>query len=177
MAIALPSVLTQGLYSSLVAGISSMTFGIFGTVKSIYNHKNPDLTNHLKRLDIEYHLRLISSVLKNQSHSPVTTIKEHIDNKSIIFSTVPNNKISEDPLEICLIYLSKSVNDIHKTLLSINQKVVYHQTKWFGSYRTLNISPLLTQLEIDIDILKNRFNDFIKIYNIYRHNTSDVIQI
>jgi hypothetical protein len=160
------SMLTQGFYSSLVTGISSMTIGIFGTAKSIYNHQNPDLTNFLKKLDIEYQLRLVGSVLKSQSRVPIIVRKEHIDNKSIIFTNVTNNYVSDNPIEISLIYLSKIIEDIHKILLQIDQKVNYHQTKWLSSYRTLNIESLLTQLETHSVILKNRFDDFVKLSSI-----------
>jgi hypothetical protein len=154
----------------LSQGINAILFGTFGAIKSIYNHQNPDLNNNLRRLDIEYHLRLISSVLKNQSYVPIVTVKEHINDQSIVFTTVQGIHSVDDPLEICLIYLSKIVNDIHVNLVLINQKVTYHQTKWGSSYRTLDIDELLNKLETDITILKNRFDDFIKIRNIYQHD-------
>lgn len=155
----------------LTQGINVILIGIFGTIKSIYNHENPDLANNLRKLDVEYHLRLVSTVLKNQKYVPVITIKEYINDQSIIFSTVESGKTSQDPLEVCLFYLSNSVKDIHLTLVSVNQKVQYHQTKWLNTYRILSIQELLNKLEADIDILKNRFNDFIKIQQIYQQDT------
>lgn len=174
ISLALPSLLTQGLYSSLVTGISSMTFGVIGSIKSIYNHKNPNLTNHLRRLDIEYHLRLISAVLKNQSQTSTSFSKEHIDGKSMIFITAKDKKTSVDPIQISLAYISKIIDDIHQNLILINQKVEYHQSKWFNAYRILDLNSLLTQLEINTNILKARFDDFIKICTIYQAKSNTI---
>ena len=70
------ALLSQGVYTGLISGIGTMTMGIYGSVKSIYNCQNPDLTNHIRRLDLEYQLRLISSVLKKQNIMPVIMIDE-----------------------------------------------------------------------------------------------------
>lgn len=169
MALAIPytAVLSQGIYSSLVTGISAMTLGIFSSVKSIYNHQNPDVTNSLKRLDIEYHLRLISAILSKYNQNGVQTIKEHIDNKSVIFTTVVPTELSdstlEDPIEISLSYISKIISEIRQTLLQIDRKVVNHNMKYFSSWRTLNVEELLQTLETNTNILKNRFDDFVKL--------------
>jgi len=168
LALAIPytAVLSQGIYSSLVTGISAMTLGIFSSVKSIYNHQNPDLTNSLKKLDIEYHLRLISAILNKYNQKGTETIKEHIDNKSVIFTTVPELQEAsglEDPVEISLSYISKIIGEIRHTLLQIDRKVVNHNMKYFSTWRTLNIDELLQTLETNTNILKSRFDDFVKL--------------
>lgn len=168
MALAIPytAVLSQGIYSSLVTGISAMTLGIFSSVKSIYNHQNPDVTNSLKRLDIEYHLRLISAILNKYNQTRSETIREHIDNKSVIFTTLPELQEKsnlEDPVEISLSYISKIIGEIRQTLLKIDRKVMNHNMKYFSSWRTLNVEDLLLELETNTKILKNRFDDFVKL--------------
>lgn len=170
MALAIPytAVLTQGIYSSLVTGISTMTFGIFSTVKSIYKHENPDITNHLRKLDIEYQLRLISSILNKHSESSVMNIKEHIDNKSVIFTTLKEKRKTNDPIEVNLSYLSKIIDEIHRDLIQLDKKVSYHNSKYFCGWRTLNVSNILSNLDTNSAILKNRFDDFVKLCTIYK---------
>jgi hypothetical protein len=166
MALALPyTLLTQGLYSGVITGISTMTVGMCRIIRSIYSHKNPDVDKLIKKLDIEYHIILISTILKNFNKTGTIDIKEHIGDKSIIFTVFDESKSNrQDPIQISLTYLSLIIRDIHNDLMVINQQIEYHNTKWLSSWRTLNIKKYLDILEIHNTILVNRYNDFLKIY-------------
>lgn len=195
MALVVPyTLITQGLYSGIISGISTMTFGMCGMIKSIYNHKNPDVDNFIKKLDIEYRIEMISTILKKYAKYKTIDMKEHVGDKSVIFTVLENSaylikdsgmdnslilynsKKSEqyqnniiDPLQISLIYLSRIIRDIHNDLIIINKQIEYHSSKWFNSWRTLNIKKYLDELETHNTILINRFNDFIKISSVIEH--------
>jgi len=164
-------IITQGLYGGLISGISTMTFGMCKVIKSIYSHKNPDVDNFIKKLDIEYRINLISTILKKYNKIKTIDIKEHICDKSVIFTVVDDRSLTEstkyrtaaDPLQVSLMYLSSVICDIHNDLTLINQQIEYHQSKWFNSWREMNIKKYLDSLETDSHILANRFDDFMKI--------------
>ena len=166
MALSIPMyILAQGIYSGIITGISTMTLGTCRLVGTIYSHKNPNITERLKQLDIEYHLNLINAILKQ--NQKITNISK-ITIESQTFEIVdynPNIK-SDDPIKISLSYISKAIEDIHSDLLDINRVVLYHKTKYFNSWRSMGVSKYLKILENDIKILENRFNDFIKICQI-----------
>lgn len=164
------TLLTQGLYSGIITGIGKMTFGIAGVIKTIYRYQNPNINKYIQTLDIEYHINLISSVLRKYSKLGSINIKEHIGDKSVIFTTIPIKTITNDPMQISLKYLSQSIEDIHKDLLCIMEDISYHQLKWFNSWRSLNIKKRLDTLEIHNNILKSRYNNFIQIYSAFESN-------
>ena len=179
MALIIPyTLITQGLYSGIISGISTMTFGMCGVIKSIYSHKNPDVDNFIKKLDIEYHINLISIILKNYNKSGTIDIKEHICDKSVIFTVLHENYTGlnkdeltqklENPIQMSLMYLSLIIREIHNDLTVINRQIEYHNSKWFNSWRTMNIRKYLETLEVHNTILINRFNDFMKICVAYK---------
>jgi len=159
------TLLTQGLYSGVITSISTMTCGMCNVIKSIYKYQNPDAINHIKRLDIEYHIKLISLIVKKYTISNTTDIKERINNKSLIFTTIndTSSKIT-DPIQLSLLYLSIIIKDIHSDLIAINKKVAYHNTKFFNSWRTLDIKSNLETLENNNNILKERLDIFLKLH-------------
>jgi hypothetical protein len=71
--------------------------------------------------------------------------------------------LKTDPIEICLHYLHEIIQKIQTELITINKKVAYHNTKWFSSWRQLNIKPMVTRLTLYSDQLRDRFDDFLKI--------------
>jgi len=171
MALVPYGIITQGLYGGLISGISTMTFGMCKIIKSIYSHKNPDVDNFIKKLDIEYRINLISTILKKYNKTKTVDIKEHICDKSVIFTVLDNRSLTEsmkyksasDPLQISLMYLSSVICEIHNDLMMISKQIEYHQSKWFNSWRTVNIKRYLDSLETNNLILSNRFDDFMKI--------------
>lgn len=172
------ALITQGIYSGLIGTISTITMGTCGIITSIYNHKNPDVTKFLKKLDIEKKLNLIESVLdKYSSQKKITTDSSEIyklysKNQNFNFKIMDDYEKKSDPIELCLQYLREIITDIHLNLTDIDNTVKYHKTKWFNSWRKLSIKKKLEQLEINSNLLDKRFNDLIKITELV--NKSDI---
>lgn len=170
MALMLPyNLLTQGLYNGIITGISQMTFGVAKILKSIYSHKNPDINNYIQKLDIEYHINMVSTVLRKYSKGEVINMKEHIGDKSVIFTTIPKSeRTTNDPIQVSLTYLSDIIKQIHHDLMQISVEIEYHKTKWFNSWRTLNIKKQLEILDVHHTIMVSRYNDFLNICGAFK---------
>lgn len=167
MAFILSTLIVQGIYTGLIGGISTITLSACSMVKSIYTHKNPNVDKVLSELDLERRLKLIQTVL-NMKESNKKTIKTKLNEmeKSVLLSMVKGEDgKSDDPIELCLTYLRETIERIDKDLADIHYKVAYHNTKWFNSWRTLNIKKQLDALKISSALLDARFNDLIKISN------------
>lgn len=157
-------ILSQGIYAGIITGISTMTLGACRLIGSIYQRRNPNISENLNRLDIEYQLRLIDSIFKKFDVQSEKNIEIKSEKGPITFLLINKPDIhSTDPIEISLGYISKSVEDIHSTLAEIDQVVAYHNTKWFNSWRPINIKKQLKSLEQNSIVLKNRFDSFIKV--------------
>lgn len=161
------TLLAQGIYSGLVGAVSSITVGTCTLVKSIYTHQNPDVTRVVKELDIERKLKLIQAVINavdRPRENNFAKMKLNDLEKTQIFEIVgEDNNIDNDPIQLCLFYLHDIIQEIHNNLLDINRKVIYHNSKWFSTWRTLNIMPYLDNLRINTKLLDSRFNDLTKI--------------
>jgi len=149
MALVLPyTLITQGFYSGIISGISTITFRMCGVVKSIYSHKNPDVDNFIRKLDIEYRVNIISTILKNYNKTGTIDIKEHICDKTVIFTVFDKPLLNvTDPIQLSLMYLSGIIREIHNDLISINNEIAYHHTKWFNSWRALDIKKKVGYVE------------------------------
>ena len=167
MAFIIPSILAQGIYTGIIGTISSVTMGTGKLVKSIYTNQNPDISKIIKELDIERRLHLIQAVLNiidKESKNKLAGVKLNNLEKTQIFEIVNSEAdLENDPIELCLVYLHEIIQEIHNDLTAINKKVAYHNTKWFYTWRTLNIESLLENLKINSKLLDKRFNDLTKI--------------
>ena len=162
------TLLAQGIYSGLITAVSSVTVGTCSIVKSIYTHQNPDVTRVIKELDIERRLKLIQAVLNAVDHpreiKNYTKMKLNDLEKTQIFEIVGEEvDLKNDPIQLCLFYLHDIIQEIHNNLLDINKKVANHNTKWFSTWRTLNITSYLDNLRLNSKLLDTRFNDLTKI--------------
>lgn len=162
------TLIAQGLYSGVVGAISTVTLGACSIVTSIYNHKNPDVDKIIIDLDIERKLRVIQSVLNAKEKEKIKKpdlVKMKLNNleKSQIFEIINEKENDNDPIELCLHYIHETIQKIHENLTAINKKVAYHNTKWFSSWRTLNVKTLLKELETNTKLLDSRFKDLMKI--------------
>ena len=81
----------------------------------------------------------------------------------VLAKQIPETPLAEDPIELCLSYLHETIRDIRADLLAINRKVAYHNTKWFSSWRTLDVSSYLSNLKTNAQLLNQRFDDLTKI--------------
>lgn len=158
--------IAQGIYTGLIGTISTMTIGTYGVIKSVYNHKNPDVNKFLAALDIERRLKIIFSVLhviEKNSQNKLADIKLDDLEKTQLLNMIGEKNLENDPIELCLIYLHEIIKRINNDLDEINKKVIRHRSKWLNSWRKLNIKPLLENLELDSILLDRRFDDLTKI--------------
>mgnify|MGYP003537659321 FL=1 len=181
MAFLIPySLITQGLCTGIVTTISAMTVGSYKVIKSIYNHKNEDIQQFLKKLDIERKLALIESAIRHTRSDPpieeiipeiptnpnVEITPNHLQNLCIIenYNRAKSKAVtSTDPIHLCLSDLSAIITEIHISLKLIDQKVRSHNRKWFYAYRYLDVQKELNKLETNVKILNDRYEDLIKI--------------
>lgn len=152
MALFLPLLVAAGIYNGLVTTIGSVTMATCRAVKRVYTHKNPDVTKLLKQLDLERRLTLVQSILNVTGgyNLEMTDINEE-------------KGANQNPIELCLISLQQSIQDIHDDLIKIEVKVESHKRKWFNSWRTLNIKEMLENLDIHSQQLDRRFEDLNKV--------------
>lgn len=160
MAAFIPFIVTQGVYTGIISTISTVTVSTCNVVKSIYTHQNPDVTKIIQEFDIERRLKLIESVTKK-----IVSIKGNSQNIDMIESVI----LMDDPVSLCLKYIHASIKYVHDDLEAINVKVEKHKNKWFNSWRTLNVAPLIQQLKIHSNILNERFEDLTKILMLFNN--------
>ena len=158
------TLLMDGIYAGLVGTISTVTMGTCWVVKSIYTHQNPDATKVIRELDIERRLKLVESVINTINKQSTKKGKMNDLEKTQIFEMVGSEvNLFNDPIELCLKSLQEIIEQIHHDLTAIDKKIAYHQTKWFNSWRSLNIKSLIETLQFHSRILDCRFNDLTKI--------------
>jgi hypothetical protein len=184
MALFLPLLVVHGIYSGLVSSIGAVTSTACGVVKNIYTHKNPDVTRMIKKLDLERRLVLVHAILNTISKEqpleepiiPVGLLEGEEKKETLVNHQVEveqpsrtkemidlmNGEIT-DPIQLCLIFLRQTVQDIHDDLIKLNAKVTRHNAKWFNSWRTLSIQELLDSLSTHSQQLDDRFNDLTKV--------------
>jgi len=168
------TIIAQGLYSGLIRTIGTVTIGTGRSIKSVYTHKNPDVTKILVKFDIEHRLKLIQSVLNTkQKTNRINYDNMYINNleKSQIMQIIHINNTNNtdkvvcdaDPIELCLRDLHLTIQSMNKIINDMHKKSEYHKSKWFNTWRTLNLKHLLEELEDNSILLDARFNDLIKI--------------
>lgn len=135
------------IYTGIITSISGGIYNSCKTVTSILKYKNIDVESRINALDISCKLKTIEALLKS------------LDIKN-------EQNINDDPIAVSLEFLNEIINIIHKDLELINRKVNYHKTKWFNKWRTLDIKNDMNKLEIDCQILDDRFTRFIEICKI-----------
>lgn len=160
------TLMVDGIYAGLIGTISMVTIKTCSTVKSIYTYQNPNVSTLIKELDIEQRMKLVQAVINSIDSHSKKIVKMKLDDmeKTQIFELVGADvDLSNDPIELCLLSLNEVIQDINNDLLAIDRKVGYHNTKWFSSWRTLNVKSLLDILSMHSKLLDLRFNDLAKI--------------
>lgn len=147
------AIISNGVYSGLLGTLSKITINTCTTIKSIFNHKNPDINTFLRKLDIKVSLEVIESALKKKYAHYFSNIDD-IDEFIVLDSDV---RIYNDPEIVCLQNLSNVIINIHKILEKIDNKVERHKKKWFTNWRYLSVIKELEQLEIENQLLDKRF--------------------
>lgn len=169
------ALLVQGIYTGLIGTISTVTMKACGLVRTLYSHKNPDVTKLIKELDIERRLKLIQSILNRIDRKTRERIikKSHLNDleKTQIFEIIGiEANLDKDPIEICLIYLRETIQEICNDLTIINGKIEKHNTKWFKNWRSLNIQNNIDNLKLNSNLLEFRFNDLTRVSTFLSNN-------
>lgn len=120
--------------------IDSMTNTLIYMSQSNENTSIHKYHNELVSLDIEFKLKSIQAWIQELDK----------DNKKI---SETYNTIINGVKDVCL--------EMNKEIQSINEKIQYHQTKWFHSYRTLMIDDEINKIKQLNKILNERLCLFI----------------
>lgn len=166
MALFIPGILMQGIYTGIIGTISSVTMSTCSLAKTLYTHQNPNVNKIIRSLDIERKLKIITAVIKKIDRDVKTEISdlEKTQVSSLVQTTdFLNSSIAIDPIELCLKYLHETIREIRKDLIAINKLTIEHNAKWFASWRTLDIDSYVKNLKINSKILDSRFDDLTKI--------------
>lgn len=120
--------------------IDSMTNTLIYMSQSNENTSIHKYHNELVSLDIEFKLKSIQAWIQELDK----------DNKKL---SETYNTIINGVKDVCL--------EMNKEIQSINEKIQYHQTKWFHSYRTLMIDDEINRIKQLNKILNERLCLFI----------------
>jgi hypothetical protein len=176
MALFIPLIVAHGIYSGIISSIGTVVTTSCSVVKKVYTHKNPDVIRIVKHLDLERRLLIVQSVLNTirdeQPFQDTSSILAEESTKETAIVESPSrikemielmNGEIKDPVELCLIFLRHSIQDIHDDLTALDAKVIRHKAKWFNTWRTLNVVDLLENLKSHSQQLDDRFNDLTKV--------------
>jgi hypothetical protein len=134
--------------------LNGIITGTTNTLKTIYNllpSTDPNLIKYkhqIELMDIEFKLKIIQNWLINNENSVNTDFNNY------------KNEVGD----LCI--------KISNSLDEINNKISYHNTKWFCSWRSLDLNS-------EIDILKNNttiLNNRIQFYNLINTETVTIKQ-
>mgnify|MGYP001452105499 CR=1 FL=1 len=136
-------VLSSGLLSAAVSDTSSMVLSLFKN-----SIEYPQLTQTLEETDIYCKLSIIQKLLDN----------------------FPENlQKDNDAIKTSLSNLHDIVISINNELQLIDSEICYHENnRYFSYYRTPNYKSNLKQLKKFKIILDNRFEDLIRLMNIFK---------
>lgn len=150
-------------YSSVVTVAGQM----YGLISGLSSSDNMDVKECLMRLDLEYKLRMVESIMnhklneyyqKNKLASPTS---DEIDADMVIINKEIALRGDNDPVIIALYYLFELTNKIHSELNVIYQLINAHNNSWFGRMKKLNIDDNLKRLEKYVETLDQRFHTYL----------------
>lgn len=166
MALFIPTIITQGIYSGFIGTVSTVTIKACTTISYLSYYENPDVKKILDELDIQYRLHIIKAVLnKFNIESSYKLVMAPLDDleKTQVFNIINENKVNTDPIKLCLDHLYSTIRKIDRILLQINNKIIKHNDKWFSTWRHLNLEPFVSELKLNSNLLETRFKNFMLI--------------
>jgi len=134
--------------SALVANVA-----IIPIIKNIYpvittirdSLKNDEIINEIDDRDIEASLGVIEGLVKE----------------------INTRKLPESILK-ALQNLERTLSRVHILLEKIHIKTIEHTQKWFGRWRSLNVSTETKELMTEFRLLEKRFNLLHKVLMVYK---------
>jgi hypothetical protein len=131
---------------------SETTKGMLNKIWDIINEKHPDTIEILAPLDIISKVKLIETLIRD--------INDEIK--------VQNTEIPKS-LELSIQQLNDIVERIHKNLNNIKNRIEYHKTLWFSSFRYVGYLEEVEKLKKNNSILDTRLDHLIKIIMLFRN--------
>ncbi len=126
--------------------------GLFTKVWEVINEKNPDVIELTNNMDITSKLLLVESIIRDLYED--IKIKKLLPTKS---------------LELGISQMNEIIHQLHDNLVELKNKIDYHKTIWFHSFRTPEYLSILETIKINKTILDNRFDTLIKIISISKN--------
>ena len=151
-----------------------------------------DVDNLIKKTDLLAKIKKINIINKNISPSNTidTSNQESCSSLCKNISNLTNSSNSSNPsnpsnpsnlsnlsnpsnpsniIEQALFDLNDIIKELNETIITIDEMKEYQRTLYLNNWkiRAPNLTFILDKLKIEIDILNIRFDDFIKITNIY----------
>ena len=139
-----------------------------------------DVDNLIKKTDLLAKIKKINIINKNISPSNTinTSNQESCSSLCKNISNLTNSSNLSNPsnpsnpsniIEQALFDLNDIIKELNETIITIDEMKEYQRTLYLNNWkiRSPNLTFILDKLKIEIDILNIRFDDFIKITNIY----------
>jgi len=147
-------------YSTVVSVAGQM----YGLITGLSTSDNIDVRECLTRLDLEYKLKMVESVINqklNEYYKKHKLGDSELDADMVIVNKEIALKGNTDPVIISLYYLFELTNKIHHELDIIYKIVTAHKNSWIGMVRKLNIDVNLRRLEKLVETLDQRFHTYL----------------
>ena len=132
-----------------------------------YSTNYPNIKKWLDETDIKWTIEIMEKYINNISihNSKINKEKQLLNN--IKEDNIKEDNIKEDGLVIdkCLEGLKEILDKLEKELKEIEENIKYHETKYFYTWRVIDINKNIEICNNHIKILNNRFELFIKIIN------------
>jgi len=142
------NIISSVLPSKIILNVLLNT--ISGTINSINyiitNDSIPEVNiikNKIIQMDLNSKLEIIHSLIKELNEEKLKEFQ----------------KISLKSIEIL-------IDEINKELIDINQKINYHNSKYFSSWRSINLDNNINQLNDHNILLDKRLDNLIKLLNL-----------
>jgi hypothetical protein len=149
--------------------ITDKIYYLCGGIKSFcIGSDNCDVKKCLHELDIEFKLKLVDSILK-QEIEKINREQEAVMMVDLTSTIIIDQDVDidqSDPLTITLFYLQQCTRNIHNELNIIHYKLSRHKKKWFYSWRNVSIDKHLQNLKENMIILKERLDYFVELKKI-----------
>lgn len=129
----------------------------------VKQHSEPRIINDYKPISVPVKgLAMVSSMRDSMSCKPLAKVTNTSSVRSLTDGKHP------DPIEVSLTHLRDIINEVHRNIDTLTNKIEYHNSKYFNAMRTLNIEREREDLEINAKILDERYNDFMKIISVMK---------
>lgn len=126
--------------SILTTSISTTTSLISNLIKN--NNNVEILKEYLHQSDLKNRLEIIECVSKRVDHT-------------------------KEPINLAWNSLTEIVKIIHTLLEEISEKIKYHESKYFSSWRSIDISSEVSRLEKLNKILESRISLFFEVFKVF----------